>query len=250
VSAAFHSEWIVPQWPAPGRVRALVTTRAGGVSAGPYASLNLGTRVGDEPDCVERNRALLRSCLPAEPRWLRQVHGTRVVAARDVGPDAEADAAVSSTANVVCAVLVADCLPVLLCDQAAEVVAVAHAGWRGLSAGVIEATVRAMQVPARAVMAYLGPGIGSRAYEVGAEVREAFLRHDRGAAEAFAPAAEGKFFADLCVLARQRLAACGVASVFGGGFCTASDARFFSFRRDRITGRMAGLIWLENKQRT
>jgi YfiH family protein len=247
VSLTIHPNWIVPKWPAPKGVRALITARAGGVSSGSYASLNLGTRVGDDPASVERNRALLRSCLPAEPRWLKQVHGTRVVAARDASPDAEADAAVTSTTDVVCAVLVADCLPVLLCDKAAEVVAVAHAGWRGLSGGVIEAAVRAMQVPARAVMAYLGPGIGSRAYEVGAEVREAFLRHDPDAAKAFAPGPEEKFFADLYALARQRLAACGVEAVFGGDFCTASDTRFFSFRRDRITGRMAGLIWLENK---
>jgi len=247
LTGAFHPDWIVPRWPAPERVRALITTRAGGVSAGPYASFNLAMRVGDDPACVERNRAVLRACLPAEPRWLRQIHGTRVVAARDAGPDTEADAAVSTTADSVCAVLVADCLPVLLCDRDATVVAVAHAGWRGLSGGVIEAAVRAMQAPPRALMAYLGPGIGPGAYEVGAEVREEFVRHDAQAANAFGAGAGGKFFADLYALARLRLAACGVEAVFGGEFCTASDGRFFSFRRDRITGRMAGLVWLENK---
>jgi purine-nucleoside/S-methyl-5'-thioadenosine phosphorylase / adenosine deaminase len=245
VTAPFHPEWLVPDWPAPRRVRALVTTRAGGVSAGPYATLNLGSRVGDDPARVERNRSILRACLPAEPRWMKQVHGTRVVAAGDAGADVEADAAVATGAGEVCAVLVADCLPVLLCDRAAGVVAVAHAGWRGLSAGVVEAAVAAMNVPARALLAYLGPAIGAQAYEVGSDVRDAFVAGDPGASAAFAPHGEGKFLADLVQLARRRLAACGVESIHGGGLCTASDRRFFSFRRDRITGRMAGLIWVE-----
>jgi purine-nucleoside/S-methyl-5'-thioadenosine phosphorylase / adenosine deaminase len=245
LSTALHREWLVPDWPAPARVRALVTTRAGGVSRGPYATLNLGSRVGDDPACVERNRAILGACLPAEPRWMKQVHGTRVIAAEAAGADVEADAAVAATAGEVCAVLVADCLPVLLCDRDASVVAVAHAGWRGLSSGVIEAAVAAMRVPAGAVLAYLGPAIGAHAYEVGRDVRDAFVGPDPGAACAFAARDEGKFLADLALLARRRLAACGVEHVYGGGLCTASDRRFFSFRRDRITGRMAGLIWME-----
>ncbi|HZR67922.1 MAG TPA: peptidoglycan editing factor PgeF [Burkholderiales bacterium] len=245
MSAAFHPDWIVPDWPAPAGVRALVTTRSGGVSAGPYATLNLGSRVGDEPACVERNRAVLRACLPSEPRWMKQVHGTRVAGADAAAHDVEADAAVATRAGEVCAVLVADCMPVLLCDDAASVVAVAHAGWRGLSAGVVEAAVAAMRVPARRVLAWLGPAIGPRAYEVGGDVREAFAGGDAGAADAFAPLGGGKFLADLAALARRRLSSCGVGRVYGGGFCTASDPRFFSFRRDRITGRMAGLIWME-----
>jgi YfiH family protein len=245
VSGAFHPDWLVPDWPAPRGVRALVTTRAGGVSAGAYATLNLGSRVGDDPRCVERNRAILRAGLPAEPRWMKQVHGTRVIAAREAGAEVEADGAVSSTAGEICAVLVADCLPVLLCDRDAGVVAVAHAGWRGLSAGVLEAVVAAMPVAPGALLAYLGPAIGAQVYEVGDDVRRAFIEHDPGAAAAFAPRPEGKFLADLAMLARQRLAACGVGRVYGGGMCTANDRRFFSFRRDRITGRMAGLIWME-----
>jgi purine-nucleoside/S-methyl-5'-thioadenosine phosphorylase / adenosine deaminase len=245
VSPPFHPEWIVPDWPAPRRVRALVTTRAGGVSAAPYATLNLGTRVDDDPACVERNRAILRACLPSEPRWMKQVHGARVIAAESSGRDAEADAAVATTPGEVCAVLVADCLPVLLCDRDAAVVAVAHAGWRGLSAGVVEATVAAMRVPAHTVLAWLGPAIGAKAYEVGDDVRAAFVTGDPGASAAFSPRGGGKFLADLAQLARRRLAACGVESVYGDSPCTASDRRFFSFRRDRITGRMAGLIWME-----
>jgi YfiH family protein len=245
VSGRFHRDWVVPDWPAPGRVRALVTTRAGGVSAGAYATLNLGSRVGDDPACVERNRAVLRACLPSEPRWIRQVHGTRVIAACEAGPDVEADGAVASTSGEVCAVLVADCLPVLLCDRDASVVAVAHAGWRGLSAGVLQSAVNATAVAPGRLLAYLGPAIGARAYEVGEDVRQAFVREDARASAAFAPRGDGKYLADLAMLARQRLAACGVTDVYGGGMCTASDPRFFSFRRDRITGRMAGLIWME-----
>jgi purine-nucleoside/S-methyl-5'-thioadenosine phosphorylase / adenosine deaminase len=246
VRARFHPDWVVPDWPAPHRVRALVTSRAGGVSSGPYASLNLGSRVGDDPACVERNRAVLRACLPSDPCWMKQVHGTRVVAAREAGVEVEADAAVSSAGGEVCAVLVADCLPVLLCDRDATVVAVAHAGWRGLSAGVIEAAVAAMRVPPQAVLAWLGPAIGAQAYEVGEDVRNAFLERDAGASAAFASRPDGKYLADLAMLARLRLGACGVGHVYGGGLCTASEQRFFSFRRDRITGRMAGLIWMES----
>jgi YfiH family protein len=239
-----HPDWIVPDWPAPRNVRALVTTRAGGGSRGAYASLNLGTRVGDDPAAVERNRARLRASLPAEPVWLEQVHGTAVVDAASAPALARADAAVARTRHVVCAVLTADCVPVLLAGG--EAVAIAHAGWRGLAAGVIEATVARMGVPASGIVAWLGPAIGPRAYEVGPEVRAAFIRHDAAAAAAFAPHRGDRFLADLAALARQRLAAAGVAVVRGGGYCTYTEAeRFFSYRREPATGRFASLVWLD-----
>jgi len=207
--------------------------------------MNLGYSSGDDTGHVTRNRAIVRQELPSEPRWMKQVHGTRVIGACGAGAEVEADAAVASTAGEVCAVLVADCLPVLLCDRGGSVVAVAHAGWRGLAAGVLEAVVVAMATPPETLLAYIGPGIGPHAYEVGADVRDAFVDRDPDAAAAFAPRPGGKLLADLPALARLRLAGCGVRDVYGGGFCTASDSRFFSFRRDRITGRMAGLIWME-----
>ena len=240
-----HPDWIVPDWPAARRVRALITTRAGGTSSGNFASLNLSERVGDDPQCVARNRAILRECLPAEPMWMRQVHGTGVIDAEHAAPETEADAAVTRRAGRVCAVTTADCLPVFLSDRAGRVAGIAHAGWRGLAGGVIESTVRAMGSPDD-LIAYIGPGIGPHRYEVGDDVRRAFADRDRAAADSFAPARAGKYLADLYALARGRLAAAGVTDVYGGGLCTASEARFFSFRRDRTTGRMASLIWLED----
>jgi len=240
-----HPDWIVPDWPAPGNVRALVTTRAGGGSTGRFASFNLGLRTGDDPRAVAANRTLLRETLPQEPVWLRQVHGSRVIDADDRPPEPEADAAFSRRPGTVCAVLVADCVPVLFTDRAGSAVAVAHAGWRGLAGGVLENTVRAMQCAPDELLAYLGPGIGPRTFEVGADVRDAFLGADPQARLAFTPHAPGKWLADLFALARQRLARAGVARVSGGGTCTYSDpSRFFSYRRDRTTGRMAALIWL------
>lgn len=238
-----------PQWPAAERVHAASTTRLGGVSSPPFQSLNLGARTADHPDAVAENRRRLRHALalPEEPRWLAQVHGTRVVAAEQVDRDiTEADAAVSQQAGTVCAVLTADCLPVLLCDHAGTAVAAAHAGWRGLAAGVLEATVAAMDRPGKELLAWLGPAIGPAAFEVGDEVREAFLAADPGAGGAFRPSPEGRWLADLYTLARRRLTACGVRQVHGGGFCTFTDAkRFHSYRRDGASGRMASLIWLE-----
>jgi polyphenol oxidase len=242
-----HPDWIVPDWPAAPRVRSLITTRAGGVSSGAFASLNLSAGVGDDPGCVARNRAVLRTCLPGEPAWMRQVHGRAVIEADGVTPETEADAAVTRRAGAVCAVMTADCLPVLLSDRAGRAVGIAHAGWRGLAAGVVESAVQAMAARAHDVIAYLGPGIGPRRYEVGEDVRGAFLAHDPGADGAFAPRGDGKYLADLYALARSRLAAAGVAATYGGGLCTASDQRFFSFRRDRTTGRMASLIWIEDR---
>ncbi len=240
-----HPDWITPDWPTGSRVHALITTRDGGVSSGKFASLNLSMRVGDDPRRVARNRAILRACLPAEPAWVKQVHGTAVIDAARATPDAEADGIVTQTPGRVCAVMVADCLPVLLSDREGKSVGIAHAGWRGLAGGIVENVVQAMGVPSRDVIAYIGPGIGARRYEVGEDVRRAFVDRDPAAARSFAPRQDGKYLVDLCALARQRLAAAGVAGIHGGGFCTASEERFFSFRRDQTTGRMAGLIWLE-----
>jgi YfiH family protein len=239
-------DWIVPDWPAPPNVRALVTTRAGGASCGAYASFNLGAHVGDDPAAVERNRERLRGTLPADPVWLQQVHGTEVVDAASAPALARADAAVARARHVVCAVLTADCVPVLLAAADGAAVAVAHAGWRGLAAGVIEAAVARMGVAAGTVIAWLGPAIGPRAYEVGPEVRAAFVRHDAAAAAAFAPRRDDRFLADLFLLARQRLARAGVAAVYGGRDCTFSDAaRFYSYRREPATGRFASLVWID-----
>jgi YfiH family protein len=226
-------------------VRALITTRSGGVSTGKFASLNLSMRVGDDPQCVASNRAILRACLPAEPAWVKQVHGTAVIEAARAAPDAEADGVVAHHTGMVCAVMTADCLPVLLTDRAGKSVGIAHAGWRGLAGGIVENVVLAMDEPPRDLIAYVGPGIGARCYEVGEDVRKAFVDRDPAAARSFAPRQNGKYLVDLFGLARQRLAAAGVAEVHGGEFCTASEERFFSFRRDRTTGRMASLIWLE-----
>ncbi|QEL55157.1 peptidoglycan editing factor PgeF [Chromobacterium paludis] len=242
------NDWLEADWPAPARVRTLITTRSGGLSQPPYASLNLGGHVGDDPEAVAANRARLRDELPAEPAWLNQVHGVAVVDAAAVGAAApDADASFARAPGVVCAAMTADCLPVLLCDEAGTVVAAAHAGWRGLCDGVIEAAVAAMAVPPSGLMAWLGPAIGPDAFEVGAEVRQAFLARDPAAAAAFTDIDNGKYLADIYVLARLRLEKLGIARVYGGDFCTVIDRdRFFSYRRDGVTGRMASLIWLED----
>jgi polyphenol oxidase len=268
-------EWVEPHWPAPGRVRALSTLRSGGVSLAPYASLNLGGHVGDEPVAVAENRRRLAEAagLPSEPVWLAQVHGIAVAdldATLGVGQAAAgaalraggaatagttcaapaaftADAAFTRQPGRICAILTADCLPVLLTDDSGGVVGAAHAGWRGLAAGVLEAMVRAMGEPPGRLMAWLGPAIGPEHFEVGAEVREALLQADPGAEGAFVLNARGRFMADLAALARRRLQALGVGRIDGGGQCTHADAgRYFSYRRDGITGRQATLIWLEN----
>ena len=223
-----------------------MTTRNGGVSTGPFTSLNLGLRVGDEPDNVARNRQRVHVLLPSEPKWLRQVHGTTALDAAEIDGEPTADAAFTRAPRVVCTVQIADCLPILLCDLAGTAVAAVHAGWRGLAAGVIERTVAAMPCPASALLAWLGPAIGPSAFEVGPDVLQAFVRTDSQADCAFLPLREGKWLADLFALARRRLAALGVSRVFGGGLCTYSDARrFFSHRRDRVTGRQAAFIWLD-----
>ena len=239
-----HPDWIIPDWPAPANVKAFITTRAGGESAGPYASLNLGLRTDDDPRAAAANRDRLCAALPQPPKWLRQVHGASVVEADELTAVPEADASVARHPHTVCAVLVADCIPVLLADRAGTTVAIAHAGWRGLAGGVIENTARRMAVDPRGLIAYLGPGIGPGAFEVGADVRDAFLARDADAAAAFTPRAAGKWLADLFLLARQCLRRAGIGEVHGGTLCTYSDARrFFSYRRERTTGRMAALIW-------
>jgi YfiH family protein len=237
---------IIPDWPAPGRVRALQTSRKGGISVGPYASLNLGGHVGDAPQAVAHNRALLQALLPGEPMWLNQVHGTVVVEASQVSCLPPADASITSQPGAVCVVLTADCLPVLLCDQRGRVVGAAHAGWRGLCEGVIEQTVAAMRVPPQSLLAWLGPSIGRHQFEVGEEVRAAFLARQPESLTAFTPGTiSGKYYADLCQLARLRLHALGITHIYGGEFCTCTDQdRFFSYRRDGATGRMGTFIWI------
>ncbi len=240
-----QSDWIVPDWDAPARVRAFVTTRSGGVSQGEYASMNLGGSGGDDNGNVTRNRLIVRERLPAMPRWLRQVHGVRVA---DLDQDgvAEADAAVAGSPGRVAAVLTADCMPLFLCDTATCRVAVAHAGWRGMAAGVIESALAALRSDPSRTVAWMGPAIGPDAFEVGAEVRDAFVAADPGAGVAFRAHTVGKFFADLYRLARRRLERAGVAAIGGGGFCTyRENDRFFSYRREKKSGRMGAFIWIE-----
>ncbi len=240
--------WIEADWPAPPGVRAGVTTRLGGVSTAPFDSLNLGDHVGDDGAAVAANRALLeqRLGLPGAPCWLRQVHGTAVVELPAATAAPEADGAFTRQSGVVCAVLTADCLPLLLCDREGRRVAALHAGWRGLAAGVVEQTLDRLGTPAAEVMAWLGPAIGPDAFEVGEEVRRAFLDADGGASGAFRPSPSGRWLADLCELARRRLKRRGVEAIYGGHWCTFGEReRFFSYRRDGTTGRMASLIWIE-----
>lgn len=238
--------FIYPDWPAPANVKALCTSRVGGVSQGAFASLNLATHVGDDVAAVTQNRLLLKqqAALPDEPVWLNQVHGTDVLELENwQGGVTDADASCTQSAGKVCVVMTADCLPVLFCDQQGQQVAAAHAGWRGLCNGVLEQTLQHFQKPGE-VMVWLGPAIGPAAFEVGAEVRQAFVQQDAAANRAFVPTGQGKYLADIYLLARQRLAAAGVTQIYGGNYCTVSTPeQFFSYRRDGQTGRMASLIW-------
>ena len=248
MNTAMINDWLVPDWPAPASVRAVTTTRQGGVSQGCYASMNPADHVDDDPVAVMANRKYLQQALdlPGQPVWLQQVHGTEVINAATACTSPTADAAYSLEAGVVCAVLTADCLPVLLSDTAGECVAAIHAGWRGLVAGVIEQAARATGRPGNTLLAWLGPAIGPSAFQVGEEVRDSFMAHDQAAAGAFRQGTDGRWFADLYQLARQRLADCGVTAVYGGEYCSFTDSeRFYSYRRDGVTGRMATLIWLE-----
>jgi YfiH family protein len=286
--------FIHPDWPVPANVKALQTTRLGGISAAPYDTLNLGLHVGDDPVRVNRNRQLLAPFMPSEPVWLEQTHGIVVANADAAACRVQADACIARQRGSVCVVMTADCLPVLLCDEDGSVVGAVHAGWKGLAAGVIEATVKEMGAAPHKLLAWLGSAIGPEAFEVGAEVREAFIAQQAQAAEAFAivPKAKAhelpvttvrpelvegrtarnaglvsasvhgstssprteilsgasldKFHADIYLLARQRLAALGITRVFGGNYCTYHQKdRFFSYRRDGVTGRMGTFIWLE-----
>jgi len=241
--------WLRPDWPAPAGVRAAVSTcEVPGASAEPFARFNLGSRCGDAPAAVAANRAALETMLglPATPRWLRQVHGIAVAESGGDGAEPEADAAVTRTRGEPLAILTADCLPVLFCAADGSEVAAAHAGWRGLAGGVLEATLRHMRTPPGAAMAWLGPCIGAASYEVGAEVREAFVADDAGDEACFALTRPGHWLCDLAGLARRRLARAGVPAIYGGGFDTLADPRFYSYRRDAArSGRFATLIWLE-----
>jgi YfiH family protein len=237
---------IVPDWPAPQNVRTLQTTRIGGVSRAPYDSLNLGDHVGDAPMSVARNRMLLNTLLPSEPVWLNQVHGTVVASADNAGCLPQADACIARRRDSVCVVMTADCLPLLLCDRDGTVVGAAHAGWKGLAAGVIEATVQRMAVAPQNVFAWLGPAISQHSFEVGDDVRNLFVGTHPRAESAFIPGATGKWFADIYELSRLRLRELGVTEIYGGAYCTFREReRFFSYRRDGVTGRMGTFVWLE-----
>lgn len=249
-------ELIIPDWSAlPANVGALSTTRRGGVSIAPYddgaggGGLNLGVHVGDAPDRVLRNRELLRQLLPGEPAWLTQVHGSHVLDAALAGDSPEADASIATQAGVICAIQTADCLPVLFCDIEGGVVGAAHAGWRGLAGGVLENTLSRMRAAgAGEITAWMGPAIGPQCFEVGQDVVDAFVGRDPETVNAFKPV-DGqarKYMADIYTLARKTLRNAGVEKVFGGGRCTVTEKDlFYSYRRDRTTGRMASLIWLK-----
>jgi len=239
------TQWLIPDWPAPAGINACVTTRAGGVSAAPFDSLNLGDHVDDHAAAVAHNRSVLTSRLGVQPAWLKQVHGIDVVEATPAQV-LQADASWSATPGVACTIMTADCLPALFCNRAGTQVGAAHAGWRGLAAGVLEATVDSFADAPSEILVWLGPAIGPDAFEVGPEVREAFMAIHPDTSVAFVPSANaGKFMADIYQLARLRLAAHGVTAVYGGGYSTYNDERFFSYRRGAKTGRFASLVWIE-----
>jgi YfiH family protein len=242
-------EWILPEWPAPVSVRAVITTRRGGVSRAPYDELNLADHVGDDPRAVSRNREILKEGLGLghDPAWLEQVHGCDVAHLNAEAGGCRADAAVTSEPGRVCAVLTADCLPLLICNRAGTRVAAIHAGWRGLLAGVIESTLSEFAESGAELLAWLGPAIGPSAFEVGPEVREAFIAGYPGDEKAFVENRPGHWLADIYSLARTRLQAANLGFVGGGDYCTVSESeRFFSYRRDGVTGRMASLIWIDD----
>ena len=238
---------ITPTWNAPKNIRALTTTRTEGASQNAYASFNLGDHVGDDPAAVRANREALRKnlALPSEPVWLKQVHGTNIVNAATAQMGATADGAWTDQRGVVLAIMTADCLPIFLSDRGGTKIALVHAGWRGLAAGVVEAGVNALKIPGAEAVAYLGPGIGQDAYEVGDDVRDVFVAKDPAAASAFRQTEQGKWLADMYALARLRLRVLGVTDITGGDHCTFREAElFYSYRRDGATGRMVSLLWL------
>ncbi|MGH8487365.1 MAG: peptidoglycan editing factor PgeF [Gammaproteobacteria bacterium] len=251
-TAALSPSFITPDWPAPRGIRACATTRVGGMSLAPYDSFNLAEHTGDDPMAVRANRNALYAALGigVPPRWLEQQHGARVIDRADADAGPQADGACTSAAGIVCAVLTADCLPVLLCDRDGTRVAALHCGWRGIARGIIEAGIRAMQRPPSRLLAWLGPAIGPTVYEVGEEVREAFTTMSGALAAAFQPTPAGHWTLDLTGAARILLEQHGVSCVYGGDRCTYTEPdRFFSHRRDGLTGRMATCIWLEKSTR-
>ena len=238
--------WLVPDWPAPANIHAATTLRSGGVSNGVFNSLNPAAHVGDNADLVRQNRQIIKDMLelPSEPVWLEQIHSNRVVNAVKTEVLQQADASYSSDPNVVCAVMTADCLPLLACSTDGSQVAAIHAGWRGLLAGIISNTISAMQT--RNILIWLGPAIGADCFEVGAEVRDAFIEKSSAFTSAFEQKTNGKWLADIYQLARIDLKALGINSIYGGNYCTVTEEdRFYSYRRDKETGRMATLIWRE-----
>jgi YfiH family protein len=239
--------FIQPNWPAPTNVHAASTVRSGGVSREPFDSLNLATHVGDDASSVAENRRLLKTALrlSAEPAWLDQIHSDVVVEASDVVAPPRADACVARSSGRACVVMTADCLPILFCNQDGDRVAATHAGWRGLAAGIIDTTVGTLGVPGHQLMAWMGPAIGPSAFEVGDEVRIAMLARDGGTAGAFVQNSRGRWQCDIYAIARRNLNQLGVTEVYGGGYCTYTDERFFSYRRDGRCGRMATLIWMD-----
>ena len=241
---------ITPDWPAPASVRAFTTTRMGGSSLSPYESLNMALHVGDNRNHVERNRYTLKQHLelPAEPHWLKQEHGTRLLNLDQLVTDGEADGSFTGSTDKICAVMTADCLPVLMCSSIGDKVAALHAGWRGLAAGIIEKGVKAMAVESVHILVWLGPAIGPENYEVGSDVFQAFTNRNPLANVAFTPSREGHWRVNLYQLARLEFADLGVRQIYGGNYCTFTDeVHFYSFRRDRTTGRMASLIWLQQE---
>jgi len=240
--------YLLPNWPAPGNVHALTTLRSGGYSAGPYASFNLALHTDDDPAAVGKNRELLRSYfqLPAEPIWLQQVHSNHLIEAGSTGVDTRADGCWSRTRGCVCAVLTADCLPVLICDRGGYKVAAAHAGWRGLNAGVISNAVNILQSDPAELMVWLGPAIGPLAFEVGLDVMQAFTSKNHSNASAFRQVDDSHWLCDIYQLAKIELETLGVTAIYGGDACSYTDEqRFYSYRRDGISGRMASIIWLK-----
>lgn len=240
------TDWLIPDWPAPASIKACVTTRSGGLSLAPFDSFNLGDHVDDRPEAVANNRLLLTSRLQVQPAWLRQVHGVAVAHA-DPASVMEADASWTSTPGVACTIMTADCLPALFCNRDGSRVAAAHAGWRGLAAGVLEAAADSLGSAPGDILVWLGPAIGQQSFEVGAEVRDAFTNSHPETAQAFLPSVNaGRFMANIYMLARLRLAAHGITAVYGGGLDTYTDPRFFSYRRSARTGRFASLIWIDH----
>lgn len=240
------TDWLTPDWPAPATIKSCVTTRSGGLSLAPFDSFNLGDHVDDRPEAVASNRLLLTSRLNVRPAWLRQVHGVAVAHA-DPSVVAEADASWTATPGIACTIMTADCLPALFCTRDGARVAAAHAGWRGLAAGVLEATADSLNTAPGQILVWLGPAIGQQSFEVGAEVRDTFISSHPETALAFLPSLNaGRFMANIYMLARLRLAAHGVTAVYGGGLDTFTDPRFYSYRRSARTGRFASLIWIDH----